>query len=66
MQVVENGTARKPGRPLHLIRAGDGNSAHGTTSTYVNHFCRCEMCRGAWATYNRELRRRRRSELGDS
>ncbi len=42
----------------------EDRAIQGTISTYVNHFCRCEMCRGAWATYNRELRRRRRDALG--
>lgn len=64
MQVTQNGTATRSGRPLFIIRAGDGNPAHGTTSTYVNHFCRCDLCRAGWATYNRELRRRRREAFG--
>jgi hypothetical protein len=64
MQVATERTVSKAGRPLVFIRAGDGNAAHGTISTYVNHFCRCELCRAGWATYNRELRRRKRNALG--
>lgn len=30
---------------------------HGTLSGYTNHKCRCDDCRHAMATYNRELRR---------
>lgn len=64
MQVAEKSTARAPGRRLNIVRAGDGDSRHGAISTYVNHMCRCEMCRAAWAEYGRELRRRRREALG--
>ena len=28
---------------------------HGTRSCYVHHKCRCELCRGAQAAYQREL-----------
>lgn len=66
MQVVKDSTARTPGRRLKIVREGDGDPRHGSTSTYVNHFCRCEHCRAAWATYNRELRRRRREAQGDA
>ena len=32
---------------------------HGTTTGYVNHKCRCERCRAAWARYHSEYRRKR-------
>lgn len=33
---------------------------HGTTNGYVNHKCRCDLCRRAWADYMRDLRRRKK------
>jgi hypothetical protein len=32
---------------------------HGNKSTYVNHRCRCDDCRRAWAQYIRNLRIRK-------
>lgn len=32
---------------------------HGNKSTYVNHRCRCDDCRRAWAQYMREYKERR-------
>lgn len=32
---------------------------HGTDSTYVNHGCRCDLCRQAHSEYNRVFRYRR-------
>jgi hypothetical protein len=64
MQVAADRTVSKSGRQFTIVRAGDGDPRHGSISTYVNHLCRCDSCRGAWAKYNRELRQRRRRELG--
>jgi hypothetical protein len=64
MQVAQDSTASKSGRQFSIVRAGDGDPRHGSISTYANHFCRCESCRSAWAKYHRELRQRRRRELG--
>jgi hypothetical protein len=33
------------------VQPGDGDSRHGSYSTYVNHRCRCELCRRAWTEY---------------
>ena len=64
MKVAQDSTARRPGRRAVIVREGDGDPRHGSISTYVNHLCRCEACRAAWAAYGRELRRRRREALG--
>lgn len=51
-------TAR--GRPLDIVREGDGDPRHGRASTYSNHLCRCDLCRAANTAYYRDLRERRR------
>lgn len=38
---------------------------HGSISTYVNHKCRCDECRLAWAAKHREHRARRRLALAN-
>lgn len=36
---------------------------HGKYPTYTNWGCRCKACTDAWATYNRELRARRKANV---
>jgi hypothetical protein len=36
---------------------------HGSASTYSNHGCRCDLCRGAWTDYLYEVRRTRTLRL---
>jgi hypothetical protein len=55
-------TESPPGRPLDIVREGDGDPRHGRYTTYNNHTCRCTECREAWTQYNRDLRRRRREQ----
>lgn len=31
--------------------------SHGTTNAYCNYYCRCELCKKAWADYNRNRKR---------
>jgi len=40
--------------------------AHGSTSTYTNHKCRCDECHAAWAAYCRGAKERRRDALATS
>jgi len=55
------------------VRAGSPTlrtaPAHGTTSAYTNHGCRCDLCREAWRDYkvprNRAWSARRRAASGD-
>jgi hypothetical protein len=63
MKVTRDGTGGSRTRPLDLIRPGDGDPRHGSVSAYNNHMCRCELCRGAWREYQRDLRQRRRDAL---
>lgn len=44
------------------VQPGDGDPRHGNYTTYSNHRCSCELCRSAWAKYNRELQDRKRQE----
>jgi hypothetical protein len=64
MKVTAEGTGSEFGRPLELLRPGDGNSRHGTRNGYQYHQCRCNDCRAAWAAYARDLRRRKREANG--
>lgn len=32
---------------------------HGTTTGFVNHKCRCDECKEAWADYHRDYRAKR-------
>jgi hypothetical protein len=64
MKAAHDSTAGPMGRPLDIIRPGDGDPRHGTRNGYSNQQCRCDECRAAWATYARDLRRRKREALG--
>ena len=64
MKVSENVTGLRPGRPLELMRAGDGDPRHGTVNGYGNQLCRCQACTAANTEYRRELRQRKRQALG--
>lgn len=52
-------------RPINTVQAGDGDPRHGSTSTYSNYMCRCDLCRAAQAAYMRDLRRRRRGQAAN-
>lgn len=63
MTTYPKGSQGPATRPLDYLRAGDGDPRHGTVNAYVNHLCRCDLCRSARADYARDLRRRKR-EMG--
>lgn len=42
------------------IKAGDGDSRHGTLGGYINHNCRCAECRVANRDYNARRRKERK------
>lgn len=60
MTATQERKATPRGRPLDIVREGDGDPRHGRPSTYTNHLCRCDLCRAANTAYYRELRERRR------
>lgn len=63
MTAAYQGRATPEGRPLVIVREGDGDWRHGRLSTYTNHLCRCPDCALAKRDYDRDLRRRRRIAL---
>lgn len=65
MTAMHEGRATPRGRPLVIVREGDGDERHGKLSTYTNHECRCPQCSQAKRDYDRDLRvRRRRAREG--
>lgn len=60
MTATHERRATPRGRPLDIIREGDGDPRHGKLSTYNNHDCRCPDCTRAMRDYGRDLRERRR------
>ena len=43
------------------VQAGDGDPRHGLYSTYVNHCCRCDLCKETQRWKQAEYRGRLRS-----
>lgn len=54
--------ARRLRMRLDIVREGDGDPRHGKLSTYTNHCCRCDRCKLAKSSYERDLRQRRREQ----
>lgn len=62
MAATHERKATPRGRPLVIVREGDGDPRHGRLSTYTNHECRCPDCSRAKREYDRDLRQRRRAQ----